>query len=212
MKGKASLTAILALVAVASVLGTLLAVEALRPRLAQAQAIQGSADYLVGVVGPRRETFSPLFLVDTQRQVVLVYEYDQNSRGFYLRLGRSYRMDRGLKDQSFRKKYSSTKGPSVSAVARILDEDIANVPRTPGGVVALVGERRENRLPFFMIDAQRQSIMVYDYDQLSRELYLRAVRTFKIDREIVDHTFRGRSRTDGPSVNDVQKVVTPKGR
>ena len=110
------------LVAVAAVLGTLLAVNLLGggPRYALAQVSEGSAGYIVGLLGPTiRESRLPLFLIDTKAQTILVYEYDQSRRLLYLRVARSFRNDRELLDNSWGQQ-NAYQGPSVNDVKNIL--------------------------------------------------------------------------------------------
>lgn len=105
------------LVAVIAVLATLVIVKAFdeSSKVAFAQASEGSANYMIGVVGQEMERKMPLFLVDTRKRTVMVYEYDQRNRRLFLRAVRTYLHDTELTDENF-DRYSSTKGPSVEDV------------------------------------------------------------------------------------------------
>ena len=110
-----------ALVAVAAVLGTLLCVKAFDDpsRYVYAQASEGSANYVIGVVGSDYERRLPLFLIDTRKRAIMVYDYDQGNRRLYLRAARTFTHDIELLDENF-KNYSSTSGPSVEDVKKIV--------------------------------------------------------------------------------------------
>lgn len=107
------------LVALVAVLATLLVQSWLTPRYAFAQASEGSAGYTVAVVGPAYQNRLPLFLIDNKAQVVMVYDWDQSRRKFFLRTVRSFRNDRRLEDENFGEK-SATRGPSVKDVEKRL--------------------------------------------------------------------------------------------
>lgn len=100
------------LAVVVAVLATLLVVSALRPRYALGQVSEGAAGGMVGLVSEQRNARSPLFLIDTKAQTVMIYEYDQSIRRFYLRAVRSYRNDRRIDDMSFHA-MGQNKGPTV---------------------------------------------------------------------------------------------------
>jgi len=121
------------LVAAVAVLATLLGVRLFGggPRSALAQAVsEGSAAYMVGIVGPRFETRMPLVLIDTKKQVILIYEYDQARRRFFLRVARSYVNDRELVEASFGEE-GVWQGPTVNDVREILRRGL--VPPAPEG-------------------------------------------------------------------------------
>jgi hypothetical protein len=113
---------ILGLVAAAAVLATLLAVTLYHgstPPYAIAEVSEGAASYVVGILGPPRETRVPLFLIDTKNQVILTYEYDQSRRLFFLRTARTFRDDRLLEDSGF-DRYGVNEGPTVKDVQKIV--------------------------------------------------------------------------------------------
>jgi hypothetical protein len=108
------------LVAVVAVLATVIAGEALSSREAHAQVSGATADYLVGITGPERSARVPLFLIDSKKQTIMVYEYDQSIREFWLRAVRSFQYDRHLEDQGFSEDYTQNSGPSVRTVRRMV--------------------------------------------------------------------------------------------
>jgi len=118
---------ITALAAAAAVLATLLVVNYLKDdsRYAFGQVSQGSAGYVVGILGPARQNKLPLFLIDNKKQTILVYEYNQERRQLFLRAARTFRYDRDLVDQDYRD-MGTTMGPSVEDVRRSLEESADN--------------------------------------------------------------------------------------
>ena len=102
-----------------AVLATLLAMQYFGgdSRHAFAQSSMGSADYMIGLIGPSRQSKIPLFLIDSKRQTVMVYDYHQDQRELRLRAVRSYRFDRELEDAEF-----GVKGPSVKDVKSELEK------------------------------------------------------------------------------------------
>ena len=105
------------LVAVVAVLATVLLLNYIRDdsRYAFAQVSEGSAGYVVGILGQPRSNKLPLFLIDNKRQTIMVYEYSQERRELFLRAARSFRYDRELTDVDYRS-MGATKGPSVDDV------------------------------------------------------------------------------------------------
>lgn len=110
-----------ALVAVVAVLVTLLVVQYLRDgsHYAFGQVSEGTAGYVVGIIGPEYQRRLPVFLIDNKRQTILVYEYHQENRDLFLRAARTFRYDREIEDEGFTK-YSTSKGPSVKDVQDFL--------------------------------------------------------------------------------------------
>ena len=110
-----------ALVAVAAVLGTLLVTKAFDDpsRYVYAQSSEGSANYVIGVVGSESQRRLPLFLIDTRKRTIMVYDYDQGNRRLYLRAVRTFTHDSELLDENF-KKHSATSGPTVDEVKEIV--------------------------------------------------------------------------------------------
>ena len=81
-----------------------------------AQEMVGSADYMIALIGPARQSKIPLFLVDSKRQSIMVYDYHQDQRELRLRAVRSYRFDREIEDEEF-----GVKGPTVEEVKTFLE-------------------------------------------------------------------------------------------
>lgn len=113
-----------ALVTVVAVLGTLLAVHVLDDgsRYALAQMGGASGD-IVAITGEKHSNRLPLFVIDSKKKAIMVYEYDQASRKFHLRAARRFLHDRELTDESFQK-FGISKGPSVDAVRKIVMEEM----------------------------------------------------------------------------------------
>ncbi len=77
-------------------------------------------------------------------------------------------------------------------------------------VVGILGEKNNNQLPLFMVDAKAQTIMIYEFDLSQRQLYLRVARSFTADRDLIDAGFFKGNQNQGPSVKDVQGVLRSK--
>ena len=114
-----------ALVGVAAVLGTLLCVRAFDDpsRYVYAQASEGSANYVIGVVGSESQRRLPLFLIDTRKRTIMVYDYDQGTRRLHLRAARTFTHDSEVLEENF-DKYSSSSGPSVDDVKKIVRDQM----------------------------------------------------------------------------------------
>lgn len=94
------------------------------------------------------------------------------------------------------------------AIRSFLDHTTGQVSEGAAGyVVALLGPVKESRLPFFVVDTKSQTLLIYEYDQSRRSLYLRVARSFRNDRELEDETFGERRANEGPSVDDVRKIL-----
>ena len=112
------------LVAVVAVLATVLVMKSFQSGpFVYAQESAGSASGVVGVLGPENSNRLPLFLVDTQKARLLVYEYDVDRRELFLRVVRSYKQDRELEDESF-DRMGPSKGPSVEDVKDIVRDNL----------------------------------------------------------------------------------------
>ncbi len=101
------------LVAVTAVLATLIVMRSLgdpRPAFGQTGAAVGSD--VVGLVGGAYQDRVPLFVIDTKRGKIMVYEYNPRNRTFDFRAVRSYQYDRELEDEIF----DSNRGPNVKKV------------------------------------------------------------------------------------------------
>ena len=56
----------------------------------------GSARHVFGLIGKRHGNKEPLYLIDTQEQVIMVYEYSVQGEGLGLVTVRSYKYDKQL--------------------------------------------------------------------------------------------------------------------
>jgi hypothetical protein len=107
------------LVAVVAILATIVVSDALDQREAHAQISGATADYLVGIVGQKQASRSPLFLIDSKSQTIMIYEYDQSIRKFWLRAARNFQYDRRLEDKDF-SSMQQNRGPSVRDIRKIV--------------------------------------------------------------------------------------------
>ena len=121
MKDVRSQWLMMGLVAVVAVLATVLVMKTFQSvPYVYAQESAGGVSGVVGVLGPDQDRRMPLFLIDTQRTRLLVYEYDSRSRKLYLRAARSYKQDRELEDENF----GAGSGPSVDDVKDIVRDNL----------------------------------------------------------------------------------------
>lgn len=67
--------------------------------------------------------------------------------------------------------------------------------------VVMGAEAVDDRVPFVVVDPLEETIMVYEWDQGSRVMYLRAARTYRYDKMITDFG----NANNSPSVRDVQR-------
>lgn len=58
----------------------------------------GFARNVFGLIGQRQGNREPLYLIDTQQQVILVYEYSVQGEGLGLVSARSYKYDKQLEE------------------------------------------------------------------------------------------------------------------
>lgn len=70
-----------------------------------------------------------------------------------------------------------------------------------GHIFGVVGERLSNREPFYLIDTNEETIMVYEYFQ-GGGLGLVAARNYKYDKKLQEH-----GRTYGLSIDDVKAEI-----
>lgn len=121
MTGARSQYVMLALAAAVAVLATLLVTGAFRPeaRVAFAQTEGVGANYVIGILGQTQNDRTPLVLLDTKAQNILIYEYVNSRRKLYLRVARSFVHDRELEDASFGEN-NVYEGPSVRDVQELL--------------------------------------------------------------------------------------------
>ena len=79
-----------------------------------------------------------------------------------------------------------------------------------GNIICIVGGAggtRNNNAPIVLIDTLDQTLVVYDYNYTSRNMYLKAARTYKYDKQLAE--FNG-SGSKGPSVTDVRRMLESK--
>jgi len=88
---------------------------ALTGERATAQQGMGADRFTIGVVGFWRDNSEPVFIVDTRKQIIAVYEFDSEQDFLDLMAVRSYEYDRKLMDFPIRKRGASKRGrgPSV---------------------------------------------------------------------------------------------------
>jgi len=75
---------------------------------------------------------------------------------------------------------------------------------TAGRVICVVGQVANNRAPIFLVDTLEQTIMVYDYFYVSRNMYLKVARTYRYDKQLLDFAGAG---GQGPTVQEVSRLV-----
>lgn len=73
-----------------------------------------------------------------------------------------------------------------------------------GRVICVVGQVARNRAPIFLVDTLEQTLMVYEYNYLSNSMYLKTVRTYRYDKQLIDFTTPG---GQGPPVREVRTRV-----
>lgn len=84
-----------------------------QPEYVNAQG-DGAAGGVFGLIGQRQGNREPLYLIDTQKQVILVYEYAPQGEGLGLVSARNYAYDRQLED------YGRFHGNSVEKIKSFL--------------------------------------------------------------------------------------------
>ncbi|KHE93525.1 MAG: hypothetical protein K8F52_03725 [Candidatus Scalindua rubra] len=70
-------------------------------------------------------------------------------------------------------------------------------------VFAVVGNRANNREPFYLVDTRQEVIMVYEYGVQGDGLGLTSARSYKYDKLLEQY---GRS-SFGPKVDSIQKEI-----
>jgi hypothetical protein len=98
--------AVAGLAAIAGALAALLAVEYLhqspsRTAFGQTGEAAASANYVLALLGNTVSDATPIVLIDTKTQTVLLYEYMVSRKTMYLRVARTYSADRELLDNGF---------------------------------------------------------------------------------------------------------------
>ncbi len=71
---------------------------------------QGYAGHVFGLIGKKQGNREPLYIVDTQAQIILVYEYAPQGEGLGLVSARSYKHDKQLEH------FGRYHGPGVDAI------------------------------------------------------------------------------------------------
>jgi len=113
--------AIAGLAALAGALAALLVVEYLGkagPRVAFGQEGGVSANYVLAMLGATVNDATPIVLVDTKAQTILVYEYMVSRKMMLLRSVRTYAFDKEITDGNFYQ--GDYAGPSVQAIQNLL--------------------------------------------------------------------------------------------
>lgn len=70
----------------------------------------GSAKHVFGLIGKRQGIREPLYIVDTQEQVILIYEYAVQGEGLGFISARSYKYDKQLEQ------YGRSFGPDIEKI------------------------------------------------------------------------------------------------
>ncbi|WP_297293291.1 hypothetical protein, partial [Oceanicoccus sp.] len=70
-------------------------------------------------------------------------------------------------------------------------------------VFAVVGNRANNREPFYLVDTRQEVIMVYEYGVQGDGLGLSSARSYKYDKQLEQY---GRS-SFGPKVEKIKKEI-----
>ncbi len=124
MDGRRAYWVIVVLAAVAGALAALLADEYLhrsdsRAAFGQTAEVAGSANYVLSMLGVTVGDATPIVLIDTKTQTLMIYEYMNSTHTMYLRVARTYAADRELLDNGF---FTGNlyQGPSVNDVRNLL--------------------------------------------------------------------------------------------
>jgi hypothetical protein len=126
MNGGRAHWAIVGLAAAVGSLATLLAVEYLhrsesRAAYGQTGEAAAEANYVLALLGNTVNDATPIVLVDTKTQTLLVYEYMVSRKVMFLRVARTYASDRELLDNSFWNGDSyAPQGQTVNDIQRLL--------------------------------------------------------------------------------------------
>jgi hypothetical protein len=116
--------AVVGLAAIVGALAALLAAECLhrsdaRSAFAQPAETAGSANYVLALMGNTVADATPIVLIDTKSQTIMIYEYMVSTHTMFLRLARKYDADRELFDNGFYKGNAYT-GPSRDDIGNLL--------------------------------------------------------------------------------------------
>jgi hypothetical protein len=118
MNGAKAHWVIAGMAAIVGALAALLVVEYLHKsdsRLAFGQMSEAGSANLLALMGATSYDATPIVLIDTKTQTILVYEFMVSKHAMYLRCARTYISDRELIDANF---YTGDayKGPSVNDI------------------------------------------------------------------------------------------------
>ena len=123
MNGRRVHWVIAGMAAIIGALAALLAVQCLRPGESRAAFGQGeaagSANYVLAMLGNTVNDATPIVVIDTKTQTVMVYEYMVSTHTMFLRVARTYASDRELLDNFFFAG-NAYNGPSVNDVRNLL--------------------------------------------------------------------------------------------
>ena len=124
MDGRKASWVIVGLAAVVGALAALLAAEYLhrsdsRAAFGQTAEAAGSANYVLALLGNTIGDATPIVVIDTKTQTLMVYEYMVSTHTMFLRIARTYAADRELLDNGFFTG-NAYAGPSVNDVRNLL--------------------------------------------------------------------------------------------
>ena len=124
MSSRKMLWMVAGIAAIIGALAALLAMECLRrsdsrAAFAQSAEVAGSANYVLALMGNTVADATPIVLIDTKSQTIMIYEYMVSTHTMFLRLARTYAADRELLDNGF---YAGQayQGPSVNDIRNLL--------------------------------------------------------------------------------------------
>jgi hypothetical protein len=105
MNGRKAHWMVAGVAAVMGALVALLAVEYLHrsdsKAYGQTAEAAASANYVLALLGNTQNDATPIVMIDTKTQVIMVYEYMVSRHTMYLRVARTYAADRELLDNGF---------------------------------------------------------------------------------------------------------------
>lgn len=76
-------------------------------------------------------------------------------------------------------------------------------------IVGSAGGRQSNYAPIIVVDTLERSLVVYDYNYTSRNVYLKAARSYEYDTQLIDYNAEGAERR---SVREVKEYVEKQRR
>jgi hypothetical protein len=125
MNGGKAAWAIVCLAAIIGALAALLAVEYIhksdsRAAYGQTGEPAAGANYVLSLMGNTVNDATPIVVIDTKAQTILVYEYMVSTKALYLRAARTYINDRELLDNFFFTGNSyTTQGQTLNDVKKL---------------------------------------------------------------------------------------------